>query len=145
MSIPTPNLYSVDGVPFKDRVYGISKSLVWTYIKPPDMTTVEYSIVSGFSSFSTEVNSGLAQPGLQEIKKLGFMLLLMNSLQITSCLLLINLVMPQNLYEGIRIFASLIFFDVPPWESESNATKLFVVPPVSTLARRRMLQTSTSL
>lgn len=71
------------------------------------------------------------------------MLLMMNSLQITSCLLLLNLIMPQNLYEGLRVFASLIFFDVPPWESESSAEKLFVVPPVDSMGRRILQQTGT--
>lgn len=105
------------------------------------MTDLELSFVSTFSSFSTEVNNALTLPGLQEIKKLGFMLLLMNSLQITSCLLLVNIILPVNLYEGLRIFASLIFFDVPPWESESVKNKLFVVPPVEDITKRMLQQT----
>lgn len=140
MAMPSPKHNAADGRPFKDENYGISASLIWSYVKPPDMTDLEQSIVSGFSSFSSTVNSALQKPGLQEIKKLGFMLLMMNSLQITSCLILLNLIMPQNLYEGIRVFASMIFFDVPPWEAESTANKLFVVPPVDTMARRRILQ-----
>ena len=141
MALPVTKHNGADGRPFRDENYGISSSLIWSYIKPPGMTDLEQNIVSGFSSFSSSVNTALQHPGLQEIKKLGFMLLMMNSLQITSCLLLLNLIMPQNLYEGIRIFASLIFFDVPPWESESSANKLFVVPPVDSMARRILQQT----
>lgn len=73
------------------------------------------------------------------------MLLLMNSLQITSCLLLVNIIMPINLYEGLRLFASLIFFDVPAWENESTKSKLFVVPPVDTMARRRLQQSGSPM
>ena len=62
------------------------------------------------------MNDALALPGVQEIKKFGFFFLVLNSLQITSCLVLLNTIMPENLYEGIRFFASFIFFDVPPWQ-----------------------------
>lgn len=89
--------------------------MVWTYIKPPNMTQLETDIVQGFSSVSTEINNFTTTPGVQEVKKFGFLLLALNSLQITSCLVLLNMVLPQNLYEGIRFFASFIFFDVPPW------------------------------
>lgn len=145
MALPSSKHTSALGRLFQDQNYGVSKSLTWTYMRPPDMSNVEVSLVSSFSSFSTEVNNALSKPGLQEIKKLGFMLLLMNSLQITSCLLLVNIILPMNLYEGLRLFASLIFFDVPPWESESTKSKLFMVPPVENLTKRLLQQTGSPM
>ena len=85
------------------------------------------------------MNTALTAPGVQELKKFGFLLLVLNSLQITSCLMLVNTILPQNLYEGIRFFASLIFFDVPPWEEESLNSKYLVSVPISSLPTRRML------
>ena len=93
----------------------MTQNLNYTYIKPPSMTETESLVVSMFSQMSTQFNNFTTQPGVQEIKKFGLFLLALNSLQITSCLVLVNSIMPQNLYEGIRMFASLIFFDVPPW------------------------------
>lgn len=102
------------------------------------MTQTESLIVSMFSTMSTQFNNFTTKPGVQELKKFGFFLLALNSLQITSCLVLINSILPQNLYEGIRMFASLIFYDVPPWEADSYANKLFFVPPVSQYTRRAL-------
>lgn len=108
------------------------------------MTQTESLIVSMFSTMSTQFNNFTTKPGVQEIKKFGLFLLALNSLQITSCLVLINTILPQNLYEGIRMFASLIFYDVPPWESDSTASKLVFVPPVSQYTRRRTMSTQLS-
>jgi hypothetical protein len=53
MDLPDPKHNGSDGRPFRDEAYGISASLVWTYVRPPDMTALEDSVVSGFSSAST--------------------------------------------------------------------------------------------
>lgn len=100
------------------------------------MTTSEKDIVSMFSQTSTSLNKATTAPGVQEIKKFGFLLLALNSLQITSCLVLVNTILPQNLYEGVRLLASTIFYDVPEWEADSTAQKLVFVPPVSQYTRR---------
>jgi archaellum biogenesis protein FlaJ (TadC family) len=84
-------------------------------MEPPTMTQTESQIVGMFSNMSSQFNNFTTLPGVQEIKKFGFFLLALNSLSITSCLVLINSILPQNFYEGTRMFASLIFFDVPPW------------------------------
>lgn len=65
MGLVTPKHNSADGRPFKDENYNVSQSMTWTYLRPPDMTGLEQGIVSGFSSFSTEVNNALSRPGLQ--------------------------------------------------------------------------------
>lgn len=88
------NYTSNDFRPFMDDVFNQTLTVVWTYIKPPNMTDTEYSIVSTFSSLSSTMNSALATPGVQELKKFGFLLLVLNSLQITSCLILLNTILP---------------------------------------------------
>jgi hypothetical protein len=35
--------------------------------------------------------------------------------------------------------ASLVFFDVPPYQTDLTAQKYFIVPPVSDLTSRRLL------
>jgi hypothetical protein len=120
-----------DNRPLRNDSYDKSSKLTYTYIKPPSMSSAEKEVVAMFAQTSSSLNNATTLPGVQEIKKFGFLLLLLNSLQITSCLVLINAILPQNLYEGIRFLASMIFFDVPPWESDSTATKLIFVPPVS--------------
>lgn len=35
--------------------------------------------------------------------------------QITSATILVNGIMPQHMYEGIRLMASFIFYQVPSW------------------------------
>ena len=85
------------------------------------------------------MNTAFTTPYVQEIKKFGFLLLFLNSLQITSCLVLINTILPENLYEGIRFLSSLIFYDVPSWEAESNSTKYVITVPITEAPSRRFL------
>lgn len=77
---------------------------------------------------STTFNNNTSGPFIQELKKSGLALLLANGIQITSCMLLVNTVLPKNMFEGIRFFASWIFYDVPPYQMESTKQKYFVVP-----------------
>ena len=61
--------------------------------------------------------------------------------QITSCSVLVNNIPSLNMYEGVRFWAIFVFFDVPPWEKNSNKTKYVVVPPVSEVVQNsRLLQ-----
>lgn len=132
------NYTSNDSRPFMDDVFNQTLTVNWTYIKPPNMTDLEVSIVSEFSTLTNSINRALTNPGAQEVKKLGFLLLVLNSLQITSCLILLNTILPENLYEGIRFFSSLIFFDVPAWQTESVASKYFIDVPLKSISRRRL-------
>lgn len=54
------------------------------------------------------------------------MAILFPGAQITSVAILVNKVPPQNCYEGTRIWASTIFFDVPQWEEDSEKNKYLV-------------------
>jgi hypothetical protein len=36
--------------------------------------------------------------------------------QATSTSCLINTIPSQNFYEGVRIWAAFVYYDVPPWE-----------------------------
>ncbi len=65
MDLPATKHNGSDGRPFRDEAYGISAKLVWTYVRPPNMSPLESSIVNGFGSVSTEINSFTTQPGVQ--------------------------------------------------------------------------------
>lgn len=71
------------------------------------------------------------QPYIQQIKKSGIFAFLFSGAQITSCSVLINNIPSQNMYEGVRFWAIFVFFDVPPWEKNSDKTKYVIVPSVN--------------
>lgn len=94
---PDPSVYiynGTDGRPFMVDVFNQTLTVNWTYVKPPNMTDTEVSVVSTLSSLSTSINTAFTSPGIQELKKFGFLLLVLNSLQITSCLILLNTILP---------------------------------------------------
>lgn len=113
----TTILYSsVYGRPFYKDNYNSYISQVWSYIKITNMTAPEEYYTSVFTDMSTAFNNATSGQYVQDVKKVGSALLIVNSLQITSCMLLVNTVLPKNFYEGVRLFASLVFFDVPPYQ-----------------------------
>ena len=82
------------------------------------------------TTISDTINSLTTQPYIQELKKSGLFMFLLGGAQITSCSVLVNNVPAQNMYSGVRFWASFVFFDVPDWEQNSNSTKYFLVEPV---------------
>ena len=86
--------------------------------------------MTSFSTLSTFTNNALSSPYVQEFKKSGVFNLLFSGAQITSGSVLSNQIPSQNLYEGVRIWAIFVFYDVPPYEKISNQTKRFVAPTV---------------
>jgi len=60
---------------------------------------------------------------VQEIKKTGVFNLLFSGAQITSGSVLVNNIPAQNMYSGVRFWASFVLFDVPNWEENSNYAK----------------------
>lgn len=53
--------------------------------------------------------------GVREIVQAGIFALFFPGVQITSAVVLVNGVIPQHMYEGIRIMATAIFYQVPKW------------------------------
>lgn len=86
--------------------------------------------MSSFSRLATKTKDLLAKPYIQEIQKSGVFNLLFSGAQITSCSMLSNQIQSQNMYEGVRFWATFVFFDAPPYEQISNQTKRFVSPTV---------------
>jgi len=86
--------------------------------------------MNSFAILSTTTNNMLSSPYFQEIKKSGIFNMLFSGAQITSCSVLSNQITSQNLYEGVRIWAIFVFFDVPPYEKISNQTKRLINNPV---------------
>ena len=63
------------------------------------------------------------QKGTQEIIKSGIFALFFPGAQLSSTVLLHSPKINQNLYEGARFWGTFVFFDVPPYEENSNRTK----------------------
>jgi hypothetical protein len=117
-------------MPFKSSNYLKSAALTWFLIKGPPFNNLETGIMNSFAKLSVRTNNFLAKPYVQEFKKSGVLSLLFSGAAITSCSMLSNQIQSQNLYEGVRVFGSLVFFDAPPYEQISDKTKRFVAPTV---------------
>lgn len=100
-------------MPFKEQNYGVMDQTNWFLIKAPDMSPLERSIVDGFSKISDTITKFTTLPYIQEIKKTGIFGLLLGGAQATSLSCLVNSIPSQNLYEGARLWAAFVFFDVP--------------------------------
>ncbi len=72
--------------------------------------------MDSFANISQRIISFTTLPYVQEIKKTGIFAMLMGGAQATSTAILVNTIPSQNFYEGVRFWASFVFFDVPPWE-----------------------------
>jgi hypothetical protein len=72
-------------------------------------------IVDGVANMSETVLSFTTLPYIQEIKKTGIFAYLLGGAQATSLSCLVNSIPSQNLYEGVRLWASFVYFDVPDW------------------------------
>lgn len=146
MDLPSVVHNSLNGRPFKTIDYAVQNELMWFVIKAPDMTDAEKAIINGLSNMSNAVSDITTKPYIQELKKSGLFMFLFAGAQITSCSVLVNNIPSQNLYEGVRFWAIFVFFDVPPWEKNSNKTKYAVVPAVSDLVKNsRLLQNRRAL
>lgn len=130
---------SIYGRPFYITNYNTFVSTIWTYVKITNMSAAEESYSSVLVSMSDSLNDATGVKYVQEAKKVGIALLIANSLQITSCMLLVNTVPPKNFYNGVRLLASTVFFDVPPYQMESTKQKYLVVPTINDLTSRRLL------
>jgi hypothetical protein len=123
MALPTPVDYSSDGVPFSPSIYSYSVSTNWFLIKGSGWTNMQASLMNTLSATSDYFQSFTTLPGLQEINKAGLAALVFPGAQLTSTMILINAVPPQNSYEGARFWGNFIYFKVPKWEKESPEQK----------------------
>ena len=57
--------------------------------------------------------------GVREIVHSGIFAIIFPGIQITSCAVLINGIVPKHFYEGVRIMALFVFYEVPHWEQDS--------------------------
>lgn len=131
--------YAANMYRFSDGNYNVSGNMIWFLIKAPSLSNIEKSIMDGVSGVSTQILSATTLPYAQEIKKAGIFAMLMGGAQITSTACLVNSIPSQNFYEGVRFWAAFVFFDVPPWEQDSNKTKYVVVPNVHDLIQNARL------
>ncbi len=61
--------------------------------------------------------------------------MLFGGAQATSVSCLVNTIPSQNFYEGVRLWSSMIFFDVPKWEENSDKVKYVVNIDTNTLLK----------
>ena len=76
-----------------------------------------------FKKANNEINGFFGQQYVQEIKKSGILMFFMPGSQIASSVLLHDGQPAQNSYEGIRFWASFVFFEVPDWEEDGKEVK----------------------
>ena len=79
------------------------------------MSDTEKGIINGVSGMSDKISQYSTMPYMQEIKKTGIFAMLLGGAQATSMSCLVNSIPSQNFYEGVRLWASFVFFDVPQW------------------------------
>ena len=70
---------------------------------------------------------------MQEIKKSGVLMFFMPGAQIASSVLLHDGQPAQNSYEGIRFWASFVFFEVPEWEQDGSEVKYIMSDKLSSI------------
>ncbi len=54
------------------------------------------------------------------LRKVSIVIYLLNSLQFTSGIILINTVLPINFYEVIKVYTSCMYSFIPDWEEGMN-------------------------
>ncbi len=59
-------------------------------------------------------------------------------MQITSAIILVNGIIPQHMYEGIRIFASVVFYQVPAWEKSAENSRYILNSPIKDLIKQTL-------
>jgi hypothetical protein len=88
-------------------------------LKTPDITDLEKQVINGVNNFAGVLVKTTTHPLVAQFKKAGLLAMLFSGAQITSCSVFINNIPPQNMYEGVRIWAIFVFWDVPAWERNS--------------------------
>lgn len=131
--------FAANNYRFSDLNYNVNGSLNWFLIKAPSLSDIEKKIIDGVSGLSKNILQVTTLPYIQEIKKAGIFAFLLSGAQVTSTACLVNTIPSQNFYEGVRFWAAFIFFDVPPWESNSKKTRFVVVPNVHDLIQNARL------
>ena len=76
-------------------------------------SSVEFSKSMGRSSEAILNQS--RSSAVSTLKEIQLLFYILNSIQVTSIPILINMTMPMNLYETLRIFSSLVYWHIPAW------------------------------
>ena len=95
---------------FSDTIYLLTDAVVWTIIVKPAMTEEEQKFIDKLKNLNNQINNGLGQKWVQEIKKSGFFAFLFSGAQLSSTVVLCNSLPARNMYEGARFWASFIYF-----------------------------------
>jgi hypothetical protein len=70
-------------------------------------------------NFTGELQKFTNETVISNLVQSGIFSLIFPGVQITSAIILVNGIIPQHMYEGIRIFASFVFYQVPAWEKSA--------------------------
>ena len=77
-------------------------------------------------NFTNQLQGFTNKTGIKEILQTGIFSWVFPGVQITSAIVLVNGIIPQHMYEGIRVMALMIFYQVPDWEKNAdNARNIF--------------------
>lgn len=87
----------------------------------------------GIMEVVDDVQGFINQSGIREIAQTGILAWLMPGVQITSSVIMVNGIIPQHMYEGLRIMASFIYYQVPSWEKNAENSRYVFSESVKTL------------
>ena len=62
---------------------------------------------------------------------MGLFSWILPGVQITSCAVLVNGIVPRHFYEGVRVMALFVFYQVPAWEKDATTTRIFFDKPIT--------------
>ncbi|CAM6005590.1 unnamed protein product [Sphagnum balticum] len=87
----------------------------------------------------------MAPTSLTSMELYAFPAVLVACAQITSSAIVVNTIPCQNFYEGTRLWANFVYFEVPDWEEDGDKTKYVFVPSADSLANSSRLMEERTL
>ena len=107
--------------------------LTWSLIQTSTLTDDEKETLKAITNFSNTLNNFTSLSGVQEIIQSGIFSMIAPGIQITSCMMLVNGILPRHLYEGIRIFAVFILYQVPSWEKDTENSRYILSQQIQSI------------
>lgn len=89
------------------------------------------NVTSEFQKFTNST-------GIRELVQSGIFAWIFPGVQITSAVILVNGIIPQHMYEGIRIMATAIFYQVPSWEKNAQNSRQVFTSSIQDLVKNTL-------
>ena len=117
---PSIDYFSMDQNKFSPDIYTLNSTVIWTYLKGPELTGDENTTITNIDLINDQMNSFFGMQYVQEVKKSGVLMLFMPGAQLSASAVLHNGKPSQNTYEAARFWSSFVFLEVPSWEEDGK-------------------------